>query len=231
MAPVSKKAKVARGKARHAGKFEREKIDVQHTEIDDAVDFFDSEDEAIDFLDARDGAANWSFLVSPLGTDCASGANARPKVYDGESDRTKRRNKAANLHALKSCPMQRITSFFQSHTPLTMASRSSLNCVNALDRLYVNAKGLKKACFAQICVLSKFFEMRVAGESRRQAAVTAADGMPTRMTRHIRTIQYWARHFELTGNLPESFQGMHQKTKSLKHDEDFMAKCADWLKM
>ena len=225
MAPVSKKAKVARGKARHAGKFEKEKLDDQLAEIDDAVDLFDSDEEAIDFLDARDDAANWLLLVAPLDTD---GDNARPKVYDGESDRTKRRNKAANLYALKACPMQRITSFFQSDTTLTMASRSSFN---ALDRLYANAKGLNKACFVQICVLSKFFEMRAAGESRHQAAVTAAAGMPTRMTRHIRTIQYWARHFELTGNLPLSFQGMHQKTKSLKHDEDFMAKCADWLKL
>ena len=98
MAPVSKKAKVARGKARHAGKFEKEKLDDQLAEIDDAVDLSDSDEEAIDFLDACDDAANWLLLVAPLETD---GDNARPMVYDGESDRTKRRNNAANLHALK----------------------------------------------------------------------------------------------------------------------------------
>ena len=67
-APVSKKAKVARGKARHAGKFEKEKLDDQLAEIDDAVDLSDSDEEAIDFLDACDDAANWLLLVAPLRT-------------------------------------------------------------------------------------------------------------------------------------------------------------------
>ncbi|ETV88490.1 hypothetical protein H257_00074 [Aphanomyces astaci] len=53
--------------------------------------------------------------------------------------------------------------------------------------------------------------------------------MPAKLNRHARTIQFWARHFETSGALPVFLRGKHQKTESLMHDEDFMAKCAEWL--
>ncbi|KAF0716714.1 Aste57867_2706 [Aphanomyces stellatus] len=98
-----------------------------------------------------------------------------------------------------------------------------------LDQFYDKTKTLAGATFIQICVLLKFFELRFTGSSRREAATVATLAMPAKLSRHVRTIQFWACHFETNGSLPVFQRGKHQKTKSLMHDEDFMAKCADWL--
>ncbi|RHY36762.1 hypothetical protein DYB28_006874 [Aphanomyces astaci] len=106
---------------------------------------------------------------------------------------------------------------------------SAVECVKKLEDLYDKTKTVAGASFLQICVLLKFFELRTTGSSRRQAATIASSGMPAKLNRHARTIQFWAHHFETRGALPVFIRGKHQKTESLMHDENFMAKCAEWL--
>ncbi|RQM19376.1 hypothetical protein B5M09_013890, partial [Aphanomyces astaci] len=106
---------------------------------------------------------------------------------------------------------------------------SAVECVKKLEDLYDKTTTVAGASFLQICVLLKFFELRTTWSSRRQAATITSSGMPAKLNRHARTIQFWARHFETSGALPVFLRGKHQKTESLMHDEDFMAKCAEWL--
>jgi transposase len=192
----------------------------------------------------------WTHMQSNDNTDKISiGINKRRAVYTGDGDRTVRRKRAEIYQALRSCPMAPITSYFapdrspqecvssEIDNPFMAASETAsqclslTECVAALEALYDKAVTLKGPRFVQISVLLKFFELRDIGWSRRRAAAAAAEGMPSKLTRHGRTIQFWARHFESCGAVPITNQGQHQKTVSLLHDEDFLVKCREWLKL
>jgi hypothetical protein len=97
--------------------------------------------------------------------------NKRRVVYTGKSDRTIRRKHAENCHALKTCPMKDISSYFTSDQPqpnaqqdqpshadgYTIQNLSPALCISKLEDLYNKGKAFQVASFIQICVLLKFF--------------------------------------------------------------------------
>jgi len=130
--------------------------------------------------------------------------------------------------------MAPIDTYFASSMSSAAATISSLDtatCIARLEELIRQAKSMLGPQYVQICVLLKFFELRVEGKSRVKAAQGAPGCLPAAIQKSHSTIRVWARHFEGSGVLPSSRRGCHQKSFSMLRDEDFLALCVDWLRL
>ncbi|CAK4221108.1 unnamed protein product [Aphanomyces euteiches] len=85
-------------------------------------------------------------------------------------------------------------------------------CLEKLNKVHVSKLSMENAGHVQLLVLLKFFELRVDGVIRSQAASVAVEGLPKTTLLNPCTIYNWVRQFESTGVLPKSCQGHNQNT-------------------
>jgi hypothetical protein len=191
----------------------------------------------------------WSKLLANQGMNdvVQTLRTARRLYYDGTSSRTKRRKNALNAKAHKTCPMAPLDSWLETvvaplpsqppstavlsaTTPAVSVCRSEQQCFDMLNDLLVD-KTTATPIFVQLVVLAKFFECRLAGSTRRDACAAAATLLPSAFHLGPRTVLNWCQAYQRFGCLPSSRRGRHQKTPSLIHDEDFLRKCGQWLRL
>ena len=205
MAPLSRRVKNARAIPREHSRFAKN----AEANTNDTMEVESEDDASLAYFDEL-----WD---STIDSTIAAGARAkRPVVYTGDSERTKRRKKAEITHTLRVCPMSSIRAYFGSSQSTFAAGASRLDaptCVTRLEEKLHQAKAVHGPRFVQICLLIKFYELRVDGKSRTMAAYEASGCLPSSVRKSHSTIRLWARNFEATGELPSSSRGCHQKSR------------------
>jgi len=222
MPPPRRRVKNARAIPRADGRFAPNAVVIESSpELEDITD-----DTVLTYFDET-----WAknTRIGPMVPFDAS--PKRPVVYTGDADRTKRRKKAEIAQALRACPMAPIATYFGSTATATMSRLDAATCVTRLQELFHKSKAMQGPQFVQICVLLKFFELRVEEKSRFLASNEASACLPAGVRKSHSTVRSWARTFEATGALPTSSRGCHQKSASMIQDEDFLAQCTDWLRL
>ena len=182
------------------------------------VDMQFTEDKHCDTIDCTFFEDWWESETEKNSPGSYSAAK-RPKVYTGDSDRTKRRKQSANAFARRQCPMEKLTEWLIPIQQSKVSSLTASDCIRKLKILFDGSKKSNGHHFIQVCVLLKFFELRSSGFSRNHSSQEASKCLPSTLSRHFRTIQNWARCFDMTSQLPLSRKGKHQKTSSLIMDK------------
>ncbi|KAG9405439.1 hypothetical protein AC1031_003331 [Aphanomyces cochlioides] len=232
MAPRSRRSKASERASRLAdGRFVKDKTAPDESPtIEHVISGSDDEDAKTELVFFSSSDVNES--VAPVQRPRASILGKRLH-YFGDSERTRRRNRAATSRALAVCPMNSISSFWQPSTTIAKPDIVPWSNADAIDGIH---EGMKKTTantthFVRLLALLNFFEKRSAGVCRRDAAEYAAATLPTRLRICGHTVQNWAQFYMETRRLPEDNRGKHQKTSSLINDEDFLKQCVKWLRL
>jgi hypothetical protein len=161
--------------------------------------------------------------------------HGRPLVYAGDSGRAKRRKKALNREAFVACPSQTISSYFLPIQPKAKSCVHKIGidkCMEMLNKILQSQQQNVQSCQClKTVALSKYFVYRLANMSSISAVLKSAESLPTSLPKNGRSVENWARYFQMNGVVPQSNRGKHQKTSSLVFDVDIRQKCIDWLRI
>ncbi|KAF0688292.1 hypothetical protein As57867_020004, partial [Aphanomyces stellatus] len=86
------------------------------------------------------------------------------------------------------------------------------------------------SAFVKLVMVAKYFELRVLGGTQQYSSNAAARTLPPAFQLGPRTVVNWAKTLQISGRVPSSLRGKHQKTPSLIHDEDYLNMCGKWLR-
>jgi hypothetical protein len=171
--------------------------------------------------------------------------NARPLTYHGNSDRTKRRKKAAAKEASKGSA--NITKYFNNNPAPISLLNDQINIIAndlinleeiieregfnlALEELnaLIKDKSLISQVKNRLQLIFQYINLRLAGHKRMEASQTIAVsiGKGKYQARLIRT---WTQNFVIYRSIPTSMRGKHQKIKSLLGDEDIFQMITEYL--
>lgn len=170
--------------------------------------------------------------------------NARPLTYSGNSDRTKRRKKAAAKVASKGSTD--ITEYF-TPIPSTSLLNNQINTIAddlinleeiiekegfnlALEELneLIKDKSLISQVKNRLQLIIQYIHLRLAGYRCIDASQTIAVSIG-KGKYQARLIRAWTQNFVIYRLIPTSMRGKHQKIKSLLGDEDIYQMITEYL--
>jgi hypothetical protein len=172
--------------------------------------------------------------------------NARPLTYHGNSDRTKRRKKAAAKEASKGSA--NISKYFINNSAPVSLLNDQINIIAddlinleeiieregfnlALEELneLIKDKSLISQVKNRLQLILQYINLRLAGHRCMEASQTIAVsiGKGKYQARLIRT---WTQNFVIYRSIPTSMRGKHQKIKSLLGDEDIYQMITEYLR-
>ena len=172
--------------------------------------------------------------------------NARPLTYHGNSDRTKRRKKAAAKEASKGST--NITKYFINNSAPISLLNDQINIIAddlinleeiieregfnlALEELnaLIKDKSLISQVKNRLQLILQYINLRLAGHRCMEASQTIAVSIG-KGKYQARLIRAWTQNFVIYRSIPTSMRGKHQKIKSLLGDEDIYQMITEYLR-
>ncbi len=168
--------------------------------------------------------------------------NSRPLTYHGNSERTKRRKKAASIGS------SNITDYFiNNSTPNSLLNGQQINTIAddlinleeiieregfnlALEELntLINDKSLVSQVKNRLQLIFQYINLRLAGYKCMEASQTIAVSIG-KGKYQARLIRAWTQNFIIYRLILTSMRGKHQKIKSLLGDEDIYQMITEYL--
>ena len=235
------------------GKFAKREDSEQPSDDDDL--HADQEDQ-LDILLCRMGLQEFQNLLGRAKEVDHPKWYARAGGYHGNSQSTLARRRRKMHETLDAVPMRTINSYFvnphhhQEHSDdntapaaataspyaavmsLKAAEHERMNTCYKLIHELLNGSNSHFSCrsMMQYLTIQKCLRLQIDGMGKVESAERSSSSSPGNASQIMRCIlNCWTSVFLETGQLPQSNQGKHRKSKSLLSDEDISVRIREWL--